>query len=343
MIGESQRPSASALAGRDRAHCRGRDGGLLEPEEHKRLHGRARLDRRTARPDGSHDPLQMINLGAPLEVALEDASRARSAGCLRRDSPANIVGVHRVKDPHPVSMTQAERRPSIAAPQPFVRVPAKLPGDQVIARLHNAHTRPPSLTTPPARYSVSSSHSRRPDRVPRSRGLHIVTNSPRHLRSPAGECGLRCRRFAIIGVSRTASSTARTPAIDCRRILALLTSPVHQDRFIATAQLGITLPSLGLDGGETRWPAGSSETRAVADEPVIAAHTLASVLAIAGLTYSTSLLARCCRRRRCRTPRTARVCWPMLDARCVLSAGRALNGAGNLFLQAVEPAARGRQ
>ena len=54
--------------------------------------------------------------------------------------------------------------------------------------------------------------------------------------------------FAIIGVSRTADRTSREPGRPTGRgaCSALLTSPVDQDRFIATAQLGITLASLGL-------------------------------------------------------------------------------------------------
>ena len=94
--------------------------------------------------------------------------------------------------------------------------------------------------------------------------------------------------FAIIGVSR--------PAIEhragkgdwlARRVLRVLTSTVDQDHFIGTAQFGITVASLGL---------GMYAEHAVAEwlEPhlalwptarFIAAHSLASVIAIALLTY----------------------------------------------------------
>lgn len=94
--------------------------------------------------------------------------------------------------------------------------------------------------------------------------------------------------FAIIGVSR--------PAVEHRaslgdrlagRVLVLLTSPIKQDQFIATAQLGITLASLGLgmygEHALAAWLERRLTFSPVAN--VIAAHTLASVLAVAALTY----------------------------------------------------------
>jgi CBS domain containing-hemolysin-like protein len=94
--------------------------------------------------------------------------------------------------------------------------------------------------------------------------------------------------FAVIGVSK-ASVANRANQGDSMavRVLGLLTSPVRQDRFIATAQIGITLASLGLGmyGEHTfaawleprldLWPTAR----------VVASHTLASVLAVAALTY----------------------------------------------------------
>ena len=53
--------------------------------------------------------------------------------------------------------------------------------------------------------------------------------------------------FAVIGASRPAmESRAGKGDRLARRVLGLLTSPVDQDKFIATSQLGITLASLGL-------------------------------------------------------------------------------------------------
>lgn len=94
--------------------------------------------------------------------------------------------------------------------------------------------------------------------------------------------------FAVIGVSRTAvEHRARLGDRLAGRVLTLLTSPVRQDRFIATAQLGITLASLGLgmygEHSLATWLEPRLTFAPVAN--VIAAHTLASVLAVAALTY----------------------------------------------------------
>ncbi len=97
--------------------------------------------------------------------------------------------------------------------------------------------------------------------------------------------------FAIVGVSRAEiEREAQAGGRAARLVRGILSDPRQQDRFIATAQLGITAASLGLgmygehalaewlthrlEGAElgplTRW---------------VAAHSLASVLAIAILTY----------------------------------------------------------
>ena len=52
--------------------------------------------------------------------------------------------------------------------------------------------------------------------------------------------------FAIVGVPRPAiERRAKGGDWRARRVAAVLSSPQEQDRFIATAQLGITLASLG--------------------------------------------------------------------------------------------------
>jgi CBS domain containing-hemolysin-like protein len=71
------------------------------------------------------------------------------------------------------------------------------------------------------------------------------------------------------------------------RVLGLLTSPVRQDRFIATAQIGITLASLGLGMYGEHTFAAWLEPRLELSPTArfVASHTLASVLAVAALTY----------------------------------------------------------
>ena len=94
--------------------------------------------------------------------------------------------------------------------------------------------------------------------------------------------------FAVIGASKPAiESRAGKGDHLAKRVLGLLTSPIDQDRFIATAQLGIAVASLGLGmyGEHTlaAWLEPRLDLPAIAS--VIAAHTLASVIAVSVLTY----------------------------------------------------------
>jgi CBS domain containing-hemolysin-like protein len=94
--------------------------------------------------------------------------------------------------------------------------------------------------------------------------------------------------FAIVGVSRP--SIERRAALgqrSARLVARILRDPRETDRFIATAQLGITVASLGLGMyGEhllAEWLAGVLSGWGAGRW--IAAHTLGSVIAIAILTY----------------------------------------------------------
>jgi CBS domain containing-hemolysin-like protein len=94
--------------------------------------------------------------------------------------------------------------------------------------------------------------------------------------------------FAIVGAPRAAvAHLAERGNRRARRVSEILDDPRQQDRFIATAQIGITVASLGL---------GMYGEHALADwlahyiEPVntgdwIATHALASIVSIAILTY----------------------------------------------------------
>ena len=95
--------------------------------------------------------------------------------------------------------------------------------------------------------------------------------------------------FAIVGTPRVAiEKRAAAGNRVAQRVRAILEDPQRQDRFIATAQLGITLASLGLGMyGEHEvarrlepWLDGFGPAR------YITAHTLASIIAVAILTYA---------------------------------------------------------
>jgi CBS domain containing-hemolysin-like protein len=94
--------------------------------------------------------------------------------------------------------------------------------------------------------------------------------------------------FAIVGAPRATIDhwAARGDRL-ARRVKRILDRPGEQDRYLATAQIGITLASLGLGMyGEhelAEWLA--RELEAFGPYRWLAAHTLASIVAIAILTY----------------------------------------------------------
>ncbi len=95
--------------------------------------------------------------------------------------------------------------------------------------------------------------------------------------------------FAIIGAPRVSiDRLAAGGHAGALRVNRILNNPVQQDRFIATAQLGITFASLGLGMYGEHYLA-EKLAHAFRDlewlPPAIAAHTLATVTAVAILTY----------------------------------------------------------
>lgn len=97
--------------------------------------------------------------------------------------------------------------------------------------------------------------------------------------------------FAIIGAPRASidrRAAEGQPA--ARRVRRILHDPRRQDRYIATAQLGITLASLGLgmygEHALAEWLAGRLHALGLGETgTLVSAHVLASILAIAVLTY----------------------------------------------------------
>lgn len=95
--------------------------------------------------------------------------------------------------------------------------------------------------------------------------------------------------FAIVAVSRTAVEHRATKGDGLsRRLLELLLSSQQRDRFIATAQFGISVASLGLGMYGEHTLAAWLETRLepmLGDASFVTSHTLATLSAIAFLTY----------------------------------------------------------
>ena len=94
--------------------------------------------------------------------------------------------------------------------------------------------------------------------------------------------------FAIIATPRSAAiAAARRGGRAARRVRDVVADPRRQDRYIATAQVGITLASLGLGMYGEHALAEWLEPRlhALGEAALIGAHALATIAAISLLTY----------------------------------------------------------
>ncbi len=94
--------------------------------------------------------------------------------------------------------------------------------------------------------------------------------------------------FALIGVPRAAVAAQAAHGHKTAQLInAILNDPRRQDRYIATAQLGITVASLslGMYGEHTLATWIGSFLESLGTWRYIAAHTLGSIIAITILTY----------------------------------------------------------
>ncbi|NQW04918.1 MAG: HlyC/CorC family transporter [Acidobacteria bacterium] len=148
--------------------------------------------------------------------------------------------------------------------------------------------------------------------------------------------------FAIVAVPRTAvEHRASKGEVVSARLLALLSSPQQRDRFIATAQLGITIASLGLGmyGEHTLAAWFEPHLTFLGESSVITSHAAASVLAVAALTYLHIFLGEMIPKALAlsRAEATARaVFWPMrVLLLAVYPVVVSLDGVGALLLRLV--------
>jgi CBS domain containing-hemolysin-like protein len=149
--------------------------------------------------------------------------------------------------------------------------------------------------------------------------------------------------FAIVGVPRTAiERRAQQGSRVARLVRGVLNDPRRQDRFIATAQLGITVASLGLGMyGEhvlAEWIFHHIEAVAGASSWA-ASHTLATILSVAALTYLHIVLGEMIPKTLALQSAERTVLWitPLMRAinLAVYPVVIALNATGNLMLRAV--------
>jgi CBS domain containing-hemolysin-like protein len=146
--------------------------------------------------------------------------------------------------------------------------------------------------------------------------------------------------FAIVGAPRAAIERRAADGDAIARVVAgILRDPRRQDRYIATAQLGITIASLGLGMyGEhvlAEWIAAGLDGLGPIRQA--AAHTLASILAVAILTYFHIVVGEMIPKSLAlqSADRAALIVTPIVLAiqRVVILPVMALNGIGNWILR----------
>jgi CBS domain containing-hemolysin-like protein len=94
--------------------------------------------------------------------------------------------------------------------------------------------------------------------------------------------------FAIVGAPRSSiEHQASQGSFLARNVLYILEDPKRQDRYIATTQIGISVASLGLGMYGEHWLADRIEgaLAPLGTMAWVASHTIASVVAVAMLTY----------------------------------------------------------
>ena len=148
--------------------------------------------------------------------------------------------------------------------------------------------------------------------------------------------------FAIVGAPRASiEHKASQGSRLAQRVSRVLETPKFQDRYIATTQIGISVASLGLGMyGEqvmAAWIAGWLEPYNV--ERWLAAHTIASVIALALLTYAHIVIGEMVPKALAlqNAERTALFASPLIRAleRAILPLVVALNGMGNGILRLI--------
>ena len=148
--------------------------------------------------------------------------------------------------------------------------------------------------------------------------------------------------FAIVGAPRAAIDARAAQGNRLARLVqSVLRDTRKQDRYIATAQLGITLASLGLGMyGEHVLADGLYHLMGSAGLPVwLISHGFASVIAVAILTYFHIVFGEMVPKSLALQQAERLACWitpPMLWTKNVLFPFVvALNGIGNVLLKAV--------
>ena len=128
-----------------------RDGGLLEPEEQRRLQSALRLGLRTARDlMVPRERLTMVDVATPWpEVVRLVASSPFSRLPVYRGSPESVIGFLRVKDLVHRYIREGEAVAVEKLVRPVLRVPHNLPADALIALLREKRTHQAAVVDAP--------------------------------------------------------------------------------------------------------------------------------------------------------------------------------------------------
>jgi CBS domain containing-hemolysin-like protein len=146
--------------------------------------------------------------------------------------------------------------------------------------------------------------------------------------------------FAIVGAPRASvEHQASQGGRLAQRVLRVLEDPTLQDRYIATTQIGISVASLGLGMYGEHWLADQLEPWLARFETYgwIAAHTVASVAAVAVLTYLHIVIGEMVPKALAlqKADKTALYVSPVIRGlqHAILPLVVSLNGIGNLLLR----------
>ena len=147
--------------------------------------------------------------------------------------------------------------------------------------------------------------------------------------------------FAIVGAPRASiENQAAQGGVLARRVLRVLENPNRQDRYIATTQVGISVASLGLGMyGEHAIAAWLAARLAPFEGGWIAAHAIASIVAIALLTWLHIVIGEMVPKAIAlqRPERTVLWVTPLIEAieTALLPIIATLNAIGNLLLRVI--------
>ena len=147
--------------------------------------------------------------------------------------------------------------------------------------------------------------------------------------------------FAIVGAPRASIENQVTQgSMLARRVLRILEDPKRQDRYIATTQVGISIASLGLGMyGEHAIAAWLAERLAPFESGWLAAHVIASVVAVALLTCLHIVIGEMVPKAIAlqRPERTVLWVTPLIEGleTALLPVIASLNATGNLLLRVI--------